>query len=290
MAPIEAMLLRKTRAKNPPIFIIGPPRSGTSLLYEVMITRFYFTYMSNASHRLFKTPVTAALLFRSLIQKWRGDFTSHYGHIDGWGAPNEGGWIWQRWMNDGAWRDGAGFSNGDSDAVRKMVAGFESIGGAPFLNKNVMHSNRLQLMSKIWPDALYIEVKRDFAVNARSIIRAQSKQGNSNEDWWSVQPKIAQHYIGKDVVGRSVAQVVGVAQDIESDKKIIGPAKFMDVPYDELCDNPNEILDQIKNFLASHGVDIMIKNEIPNDFSISPSRLLSDAQEEQLQSHLAILL
>ena len=38
-----------------PVFIIGPPRSGTTLLYQVLVARYTFGYFSNWMAR-FPTP------------------------------------------------------------------------------------------------------------------------------------------------------------------------------------------------------------------------------------------
>lgn len=285
LAPLEALYMRKTKTHNPPIFIIGPPRSGTSLLYEMMITRFHFSYMSNAAHRFYKTPLSASMLFQDTIYNWSGDFTSHYGHINGWGAPNEGGWIWQRWLEDGPWSDGVGYPNDKIAAMQQMLAGFELIGKAPFLNKNVMHSNRLQLMSKIWPHALFIEVKRDYADNARSIIRAQTKEGIDMK-WWSVKPKITPNHYGKDIVERAVAQVIGVTHDIEADKHTIGENRFFEIPYTKLCECPEKLMLGIKQFLKSHGVYIQDKGVLPSIFKPSPSQPLALEDEKRLIAYL----
>ena len=44
-----------------PIFIIGPPRSGSTLLYQVLIHRYYFCYLQNRmeKHR-FSIPIYVA--------------------------------------------------------------------------------------------------------------------------------------------------------------------------------------------------------------------------------------
>lgn len=288
LSPIEAIMMRKYSLETPPIFIIGPPRSGTSLLYEMMITRFHFSYMSNAAHRLYKTPITASKLFQNIIRNWRGDFTSHYGHIDGWGAPNEGGWIWQRWLEDKSWTDGKHFPSNDVKSMQQMVAGFEAINNAPFLNKNVMHSNRLQLINKIWPNALFIEVKRNYSNNARSIIRAQVKE-NINVKWWSVKPKIAADYYGKDIISRAAAQTIGVADDIAFDKNIIGEHRFWQIQYDELCNAPEKSLLEIAKFLASHDVYLKDKDSIICQFKPSPIRPLSDDDEKKLMACIEAL-
>ncbi len=100
LAPVEALLVRDQRydAHGPPCFVVGPPRSGTTIVYEALVTRFRTAYFSNLAHRLHRTPAAATRFGRRIIAEWRGDFASAYGHIEGWGSPSEAGWIWRRWI------------------------------------------------------------------------------------------------------------------------------------------------------------------------------------------------
>ncbi len=283
--PLE-LILRAIAPKHitPPIFIIGAPRSGTSLLYELMITRFHFAYISNLAHRFYLTPLAATWLGKSRIAAWRGDFTSRFGHIAGWGAPNEGGWIWRRWLKDGDWTDGHDFDEAHIPSLRALTLGLAGIMDAPFLNKNVMHSNRLHLMHKIWPDAVFIHVRRDIADNVRSIVRAERKEGGPAHDqdhWWSVRPSTTPDYIGKDDVSRATAQVMGTTQDIQRDIETVGPDRMVTIDYTGMCSDPAGTIDKIADFLSRHNVQPNGKHIIPEKFSSPASRPL-DTHEEDL--------
>lgn len=290
MMPVERSLMANGSKASPPVFIIGAPRSGTSLLYELMITRFRFAYMSNAAHRFYRTPLTASRLFRGTIREWEGNFTSKYGHIDGWGAPNEGGWIWQRWLADGDWRDADGFGDASKDQLRRLTAGLETILGGPFLNKNVMHSNRLRLMDAIWPDALFVEVKRDVLDNARSIVRAERVEAGPDKHgdiWWSVRPKLASSYAGKPDTERAIAQVIGVERDIAEDVQAIGSERLLSVDYSEMCAAPEAALSRIRDFAEARGCTLQDRGTAPDKFPVRPSKPMSDADEASLQDVLS---
>jgi Sulfotransferase family len=292
MAPHERTLMKDTIQPNPPVFIIGAPRSGTSLLYELMITRFRFAYMSNAAHRFFRTPLSATRLFQRQIDDWRGDFVSTYGHIEGWGAPNEGGWIWHRWLPDGDWTDGNQYPEDQIEELRQLTAGFARLTGAPFLNKNVMHSNRIRLMAKIWPEALFIEVRREVLDNARSILRAERAAGGpdmASDGWWSVRPRLAADYAGKADTVRAVAQVVGVARDIERDISAIGADRLLRVEYADMCSTPGAALAQVSDFLGGAGCKVAKRLEVPDTFAVRPSRLLKSDDEVALEMALTEL-
>ena len=280
---LELLCRRAARlAHSAPIFIIGAPRSGTSLLYEMMITRFHFAYISNLAHRFYFTPLAASVLGKAPIGKWTGQFTSRFGHIAGWGAPNEGGWVWRRWLQDGDWRGDIICSKADARGLRLLTDGLSTIFTAPFLNKNVMHSNRLKLMRHIWPEALFIHVTRDVTDNVRSIVRAERKEGGPAHDgdhWWSVRPAIAPAYIGQSDVTRATAQVIGIEQDIMRDMQEIGARHIFSIDYADLCRDPHGTIAAIEAFLKDRAIPLRCKNSIPTKFSPPLSKPL-DADDE----------
>lgn len=291
LLPLEWWLTqRKGLKSNAPIFIIGAPRSGTSLLYELLVTRFRVSYISNLSHRFYLTPVAAAWLGRRAITKWRGNFQSRYGHIAGWGAPNEGGWVWLRWLADGDWTDGSAFDEGNTAPLQRTVAGISTAMNAPFINKNVMHSNRLLLMQKIWPDALFIQVRREFADNARSIVRAERTEGGPQHDadhWWSVRPSNAKNHLGSDDIQRACAQVAGVDADIARDFGRIGTDRLLIVEYADLCAQPEATMQAIASFTAKHSITLLERFEVPDQFNPPLSKPLGDEEEMLLQNTLS---
>ena len=293
LLPLEWLLgAGKAKRDYAPIFIIGAPRSGTSLLYELMVTRFRFAFISNLSHRFYLTPIASAWLGRAAIEKWQGNFESRFGHIDGWGAPNEGGWVWRRWLRDADWTDGSDWDDTATNPLRKLVAGLTTVFDAPFLNKNVMHSNRLRLMQKIWPDAIYVHVRRNFADNARSIIRAERKDGGPRHDadhWWSVRPSNAPAHLGSDDIERAVAQVVGVETDIVRDGAAVAGKRLIAIEYAQLCSDPEAALQSIRLFLAEHGIDLQDRNTVPIKFSPPPSKPLNAGEEQRMLDLIAQL-
>ncbi len=80
-----------------------------------------------------------------LLSDWVGSYSSDYGHISGWSAPNEGGAIWKQWLQDADWCDETAIGDVNSLAMISTINGISGVLDAPFVNKNVMHSNRMRL-------------------------------------------------------------------------------------------------------------------------------------------------
>lgn len=283
LGPIERRLLAQHgTARWPHVFIVGAPRSGTSLFYELLVTRYRFAFFSNLAHRFYKTPVAATWLGHSVIESRQGVFESNYGHIAGWSAPNEGGWIWQRWLEDGPWINETALPGLPADEIRTTLAAMSNVMAAPFINKNVMHANRLRLLQALFPDCLILEVQRDPAETVRSIVRArQHNKGPALnlDQWWSVQPSNAR---GGGLIEQACQQVTGVAADIARDS---GANRFS-IDYRKLCATPAATLDRVSDFLSANGVPVAERSTIPAVFTLPVSQPLPEADEAQLQALL----
>jgi hypothetical protein len=294
LLPLERILQdRATDAIAPPIFIIGPPRSGTTLAYEAMISAYRLAFISNAAHRFFRAPLAATWLFRRAIGQWTGEYTSRFGHIDGWSAPSEGGWVGRRWLSDGEWIGEGAPDAATTAALRRLTGALSAILGAPFVNKNVMHSNRLRIMHHIWPEARYIVVVRDPLDNARSIVRAFRDGGGPQVGagaWRSVRPSIAPQWEHRSLPARAVAQVIGVHADIDRDSQVVGVERFKRISYADLCDRPRDVLDEVGRFLDATGGRPERRDErLPARFRSSTSRLLTEDLEREMRDALCEL-
>ncbi len=289
LAPIEArMLARQPAAQWPHVFILGAPRSGTSLFYELMVTGFKFAYFSNLAHRFYKTPLAASRLGQRLLAPHEAAYKSDYGHISGWAAPNEGGWIWQRWLEDGPWADEHMLSSLPASEIQATLAGMSAISEAPFINKNVMHSNRVRLLDALFPGCLFIEVQRDAKDTARSIIRAQRRDKGpkrNRDEWWSVRPSNAG---GDTLIERACRQVTGVAQDIARDCAFVGPDRLLSINYSSLCAKPQNTLADVAHFLGRHNVPAISRSPVPAQFNLHPSKSLTSEEEAHLGECLQI--
>lgn len=288
LGPAEARLLsrRGGSAMAPHVFILGAPRSGTSLFYESLITRYRFAYFSNLAHRFWKVPVAVSRLGRGVIERRQPVFNSQYGHIAGWSAPNEGGWIWKRWLQDGDWQDETALSDvTELNDMQVTLNAMSSVLEAPFINKNVMHSNRIRLLDAAFPGCLFLEVRRDELDTARSIIRARQRNKGPAEDtakWWSVRPSNADRARGGDLVEMAWLQVRGVAADIRRDTRLLGSDRLYSIDYAALCRDTNAALDGVAAFLKTHNVDLDFRQEIPPHFQERGPQLLSGHDESRL--------
>ena len=275
------------KLKYPPIFIVGPPRSGTSLLYQLMVHHFHLAYFPNIADKYNIAPVIVTKFGLKYCKPYVSDFTSNYGLIEGYRmAPHEAGGIWNRWYpteyKDGYNYTPAGyFDDKTKHIIYQTVAGIESLFDAPFINKNVKLSVRIQSLVEIFPKALFIQIRRNPFDVASSILKMRKERSENINDWYAVMPKEINQLRDKNYLEQICGQVFYLEKNIEEDITVVGKERLHSAHYDELCANPNKELDRISAFVYSHGCNLRTKYDIPKSFAKSQHKkdVLSDEEE-----------
>lgn len=274
---LDKRLLKKTiECKWPPVFILGPPRSGTTLLYQLMASSFRFAYFSNLTNRYFMCPITATQIGIQICHEYKTDFASEYGFEKGCMALSEAGNIWNRWFPQEK-RDGFNYtpsgylSKKTQESIYKIIANIEDSFDAPFMTKNGKSCVRIPTLLDIFPNALFIEIERNLMDSALSILLRLKKY---NLDWWSVMPKQIDQFRNANNLEKVCKQVYFIKKNITEDLQSCQPQRFYSLQYDTLCENPAKKMDEIYQFLESNGCFVKRKQfMIPQDFQKSTPKV-----------------
>jgi len=213
-------------------------------------------------------------------------YSSDYGTIPGLFAPNEAGGLWNLWNAHGDWNDETFLPELPVDRMRKTLTAISTITGNPFVNKNVMHANRIRMLDAVFPGCLFIEVRRNPREVARSIIRAQPEEKSpqpQSDGWWSVRPLNA---TGTHPVEQAVRQIEGVTADIARDTEALIRPCLYTVEYESFCAAPEVEMYKVAEFLSTHGVEIAVRSKIPDAFELRPSTPLLAKDEERLDESM----
>jgi len=169
-----------------PVFLVGAPRSGTSLVYKALCLHPDASYISNWVRRAPKMPQLAVLnraaahLPALRLQTWFGGGDNAY--VYGRRRP-----VWQRafpmpvegeplYARAGVTEGANGHSRVDVERLRSsFTAVRRAAGGSTLVNKRVANNRRIPLLLETFPDARFVEIVRDGRAVALSL---------ANVDWW----------------------------------------------------------------------------------------------------------
>ena len=270
---------------SPPVFIIGPPRSGTTVLYQLLCKHFNFGYTNNFVADWYNIPITATRLYNIFSsQNSSIELTSNFGKSSNLYGPNEFGKFWYRWFSKThELKDNYPLIE---NKLRLEIAGLTKIHQKPMLFKNVINSMRINVLSQIFDNSIFIVLNRENLDIAQSILNARIELYNNKNHSWSVVTSALQTDPDIPYYKQIVNQIKGVTSNINLARKNIGDNKFIFVDYKELCNNTDQVLKSIHSQLITRGIRVDANNNYPNKLNYSTGKKVSDADYNLLKNEL----
>jgi hypothetical protein len=290
LSPMERRLLAAAPADGPtPVFMLGLPRSGTTLAVDLLVSRYRMAYFSTLANRLWRVPAAATRLGARMIRDYQGKFESSYGHIPAWGAPNEGGEVWNSWYDESKALTEADVPRVDAERIRRTIWSVTHSLGGSFISKNVMHGLHMRFLDALFPGCLFVEIRRAQHEVARSLLRARRDFGGEAgmREWISIRPPGHERYLDADPVTQVCAQIVLTQEHIRRDARAFGPTRHFVIDYAHLCASPREVLDGFEAFyFAGTGNELERRESELPDLSRSPGKPVNSEQERQILAEL----
>lgn len=271
LSRLEGLLFGDGPPRFPPVFIVGPPRSGTTLVYQAMCHCFQLAYTPMLANYLPFAPALATWLARR-PGGYESDFTSRYGAVRGLGSPGEGT-MWNVWFEkDRHYRHPGELERRKAQEIVRLVGRIERISAGPFINKNLRNENRLPVLASLLPRAVFLMVLRNPRDVALSILRGRIEMRDDPELWFSIKPRSGAPEGHQRPEEQVVLQIAGILDDLREDIGRIGPNRFGAVRYEDFCDSPPAFMRSLSGFLNDRGVPVEVRREPPGRFEASRGR------------------
>jgi hypothetical protein len=290
---LEYRLLPDYQLRYSPTFIVGPPRSGTTLLSQIVTCALTTSYFTNLASRLRvqgirRPPVILsarlAELFK-LTERHQETFQSHYGHTKGWGAPAGDAMIFKHWFPNRFM--GPGEVTAETQrCVYQAVAGTEQVFGYPFVSKTVENSVRIGALLEIFPTAVFLRCVRNPLAIAQSIYVARTQTGYPCNRWFSTKPKEVHELRQKSLEEQVCGQVYYVEQNMAEGLAPVEPDRILSVDYEQVCLNPRRQIGRIASFLGRNGAPTKHIRTVPASFPYSAVRRIDSDTYRTLTHHL----
>lgn len=290
---IKLPMLRFSEAdKIPIIYIVGAPRSGTTLLYQLVCRYLPVGYINNLIARFWLKPSIGIRLSKVILgdnARKKIKFESTYGTTKDIVGPHEFGYFWRYWLqldkSPTHKLSAEHLGNLDKEGLKKtleqeIISSFQSV----IVFKNPICGLNAEFLSNIHPASLFIHIKRDFWDTVISILHARKARYGSYKAWWSLKPSSYPFNFNNNPVEEVIMQVKECRKEI--DEELSKPkVKSMEVYYETLCKNPKVILGNICNEIKKMGYNIRQFNEKIPIFSIRKPPPLPPAFQELIKKY-----
>lgn len=247
--------------KHSPIFVIGAPRTGSTILYQVITKIGNVTYIDNLAKYFFKHLsfgiALSHLLFRN---KKHHSFASNLGRSNKLDlrAPSECGQFWYRWLpKSDHFADSMTITNESKDEIRTIVNKTIKRYQKSFLFKNLNAGQRIALLIEIFPHATFIWCKRNPVYTAQSIFAARKKLQIPSNTWWSIKPKNYRGLLPLPEAQKVVQQVFYLEQQIHNDlARLVPKEQYHIVSFEQFKQTPKKVLQDISQVIPDLQLNI----------------------------------
>jgi hypothetical protein len=264
LASREKAFMKPDRKGYPNIFIFGAPRSGTTLLSQVLAFCLDIGYINNLIARFWKAPLQGIRLSKILLQNLRQtDFRSVHGVTLHLTEPHEFGYFWIQWLGAGThikkyhqvqWKE-------LQYQLRQISFAFNK----PVMYKNILFGMHLKGLSEIFKNSLFIRVERDPVDNGISILKIREERFGNRSHFWSLKPPGFEKWLRSSCYEQIAFQIKEINRlQRECIKKSGIPA--VTVKYSEFCSNPGAIIVSVEETLKASGFAVKRLNEAPGAF------------------------
>lgn len=293
LATVDPVLSSRSRDPViPPVFVIGAPRSGTTLAYALITQEFRTGYFTTAASYLYGVSNILSRVQKPFLHRPAPVFQSRYGKAPGLLAPRENSNYWFRWLP----RDGkAGHfvrTNDLSDTqyrdMRRSVDSMSRILERPMVFKNVNLSLAIGPIAHAFPEARFVHVCRDDFLTCQSLLLARREKSGENR-WWSVKIPGYRELVTRPLAEQVVEQVVQTRRIIRRDLRQFAANRFIEISYKEICNNPAHAIDRLAEWLKPLCYERYPETRIPDHFPASEKLLLNAELAARLKYHLEML-
>jgi len=242
------LLKRQYQCKAPQLFIVGLPRTGTTLIYQYIVHRLNVSYFTYGVGRYPYAPCITSFIQHKSHGQYKSTFESNYGRDSSVAAvaPREAGEWWCRFFDIDNYMKVGDVSDTNIHLLQNTVACIQTIfGGTPFINKNVKHLLRIEAMSRIFPNSKFLVVERGMGEVAISILRGRYKNLSDPSQWWSVRPPNYMKLRNLSINEQIANQCISLRQKMEIDLSHLPPDRVLRVHYEDFCKNPEGFIRKI---------------------------------------------
>lgn len=266
-----------------PIFVIGAPRTGSTLLLQLLLNCYEFSYISNIASFFHSCPSTVSFLAQRILGKYgNNDLKSKYGYVVGLTAPSEAGPLMEYWFG----RDltSINVSHGDIELVKKAMSAISHIMQGLFLFKSMKLSLKIEGLAGVFPKALFANIKREPIYIAQSIILTRRKLLNSDSAWWSYELPNMEELRKLEPFEQVAFQIKTIWDLIDEAKRHVSPSRFIEITYDDLCHRTEETLRLFKKRCSENRLILRERAEVASRLKKSEKILLSQPEWRRLDS------
>jgi hypothetical protein len=251
----------------PGIFVVGAPRTGTTLVVQLLASHLEIGWISNLAAAFWRAPCTGIRLHRRLLgDDLDSSFHSRAGRTDTITEPHEFGYFWRRLLGHGLTEPEPG-SRVDWPTARRTLLHMNRAWGRPIIYKAFQLGFHITEAVAAMPRSLFVHVRRDPVDTALSILRTRVAMTGSDESWISLRPRGFEAFLDRAPAEQVAWQVLSIEKGLTRQLEQLPEANVVEIDFDELARRPGAVLARVRTALETQGCSVPRRRQPPEGFT-----------------------
>jgi len=246
LAIAEQWRYRKAPAPRLPlIFICGAPRSGTTLVEQVLIEHLPVAFINNLTAVFPRAPLTANRLFHPAARARGAAYHSYYGKTVGLTGPNDGLHLWDRWLGADRTKVRTSLTPEEQRDMQRFFGAMEQTFARPILVKNNNLDACASLVAEVFDRAVFLCMTREPLFLAQSQLLARVDIHGSENVPYGLTGPVGRTGDASDVIEDVCRHVLYHQQLAREQRQRIGAERFWIVKYEAFCQDPSALVEAV---------------------------------------------
>lgn len=222
-----------------PIFIIGPPRTGSTYIYQALVDLLEVGYISNAMAVAPHFMIATQYLMTRVAGRYRVPYArGDWGFVPGVLAPSEAGKVMDRWFDPS-------FISSRRDAVRRMFAAMTRVAGAPLLIKSLSLVLKLEAVLEMLPRARFLVIGRSPRAIVASLLSGRDRSDLHAEQFEALEPPGFAEHAERGLVFQVAWQVRTLVDLVETAMQRVDARRVHRTTYESFFAAPEDAVRSI---------------------------------------------
>ena len=296
--PERSVVARHDRPEHAVVFVLGAPRSGTTMTMQWLAATGAFGYPSNLMARFYAAPYIGTRIQQLITDPVYSfndefhdlnvprDFSSNLGKTQGVLAPNEFWYFWRRFVPNNELRHLSPEEERQVDSIglSSSLAAVEHALGRPLAMKAMILQYNVKVLSAAFRDrVVFLWLRRKPLYNAQSLLRARRRFYGSENVWYSGKPREFEWLQHLSPVEQVAGQVHYTDAAIGAGLGDLPSACVLEIDYESFCLDPEQYYDELRARLSDHGSVITETYSGPSRFENTNGIEFSPERHEEFR-------
>jgi hypothetical protein len=234
-----------------PIFLLGFPRSGTTIIFETLSMHEDLAWFSNKLRQHPKFPAVALFSRIAAFERLRGaekQLVAQSRLQKYMPYPDECYPVWERCCGERFLYDylvGQRASAGERDRICKTIGSVVRFQGKKRFSAKITGPSRIEYLDSLFPDAVFVHILRDPRAVVNSLLRVRfwTRRGGYQRPWWenglTRDDRQTLDRFGHTPSALAAVQWSRVIQVARHEADAIPKERYMEIRYEEFMKDPH---------------------------------------------------